>query len=204
VHIYADTANLDDIERLNEHPWITGFTTNPTLFAREKSISASRHAREIMNLVPNKPVSIDGPPVAVWDLAPNTIAKVYSMDHPDVVRGDRGRINLTGVCYARQMHAAQYDLQQRDIVSVFAGRIMDTGRDPVPIINGVRERVPRVPILWASCRELYHLRMAEAAGCDIITVPPGLIDKMAMWWGMPLEAVAELTLEQFRDDTAEW
>ena len=75
---------------------------------------------------------------------------------------------------------------------------MDTGRHPGPVIKAAKKTGAQV--LWASTREAYHIKMAEQAGCDIITVPPAILRKYLEWNAMPLETVAELTIAQFDKD----
>ena len=195
MRIFADTALLADIERLNEHPWVSGFTTNPTIFKQAGVTDPEAHAKEILTLT-DKPVSIDGPLERVWGLGPNAIPKVVGALTPNL---NRPPLNHTAICTPAQL-ANEY--RSDDIVSIFAGRIMDTGRSPNKLIS--LARLTGAQVLWASTRELYHIRMAEIAGCDIITIPPAMIDKLADWWDAPLESVAERTIAQFAADRIPW
>lgn len=192
MQIYADTASLAEVERLNEHPLVSGFTTNPTIFRNANVSDPLTHAKELLSLT-SKPVSLDGPPTLVWELGPNAIPKVTK----DGIY--EKRVNYTAICSKTGVPTLAGD---EDIISIFAGRILDTGVDPTPIITKAKRTGAR--ILWASTRELYHLHMAKMAGCDIITMSTELIDKMDSWWGRPLTDVHKLTLEQFDLDRIPW
>lgn len=189
MRIYVDTASQAEIEEWDTHPWVSGFTTNPTLFKAAGVTDAWRHAERIVAAT-SKPISIDGPET-VWALGEHVWRKVSEP-------GGEPRTNYTAVCTVAQ---ASYRLHPTSIVSVFAGRIMDTGRDPAPVIVAAKRSGAQV--LWASVREPYNILQAEAYGCDIVTVPPPILRKWIDWYGMPLEAVAELTRAQFEQD-ASW
>lgn len=193
MHIYCDTADPADLARWAAHPWIGGFTTNPTLFATAGADDPWAHAKQLVTLT-DRPISIDGPP-EVWDLAPNVIRKVIG-PHP----GYTARLNYTAVCTVAQA-AALGDVHPAAIVSVFCGRIMDTGRDPRPVLDAARRTGGQV--LWASVREPYNIVQAEQYGCDIVTVPPAILAKWFDWHAKPLEVVAAETVAQFARD-ATW
>jgi transaldolase len=197
MKLYVDTASLSEIEEWDEHPWVSGFTTNPTLMRTMSGpnfesvhSNAMDWARELVALT-DKPVSIDGPP-EVLELGPNVYRKVSKI--PDRKYGDihNPRFNLTAVCTVQQV-------QWAGIISVFAGRIMDTGRDPQPVIDAAKATGAQV--LWASVREPYNITQAEQAGCDIVTVPPAILRKYLDWNGKPLEVVAQETIAQFERDS---
>lgn len=196
MRIFVDSASLTEIEEWDEHPWVSGFTTNPTLM---KGAGATRGpgegmlwAKRAVSLT-DKPISIDGPE-DVWDLGPNVYRKVTALS-----RNTKGKVNLTAVCHVRQVTP----LDNRDIISVFCGRIMDTGRNPQSVIQAAQRSGGQV--LWASVREPYNIVQAEDMGCDIITVPPTILRKFLDWHGRPLERVGELTIQQFdRDREGIW
>lgn len=189
MRIFVDTASLAEIEHWDTHPWVSGFTTNPTLFRQAGVTDPMTHARELVRLT-DKPVSIDGP-AEVLDLGPNVWRKSC-----DPLPGPR--INYTAVCTPQQ---AQVQLHPTSILSVFAGRIMDTGRDPQTVITTARKS--GAAVLWASVREPCNITQAEASGCDIVTVPPKILEKYLEWNGKPLEVVAAETRAQFEAD-ATW
>lgn len=193
MRIFADTASLAEIEELNDHPWIAGFTTNPSLFLATGVTNPEQHAKEIVRLT-DKPVSIDGPPEKVWGLGPNAIPKtVVPLVHV-------APINFTVVM--RPADVERLDLLPNDIVSVFAGRIMDTGRSPKAAIDAAR--VTGAQVLWASTREPYNYVQAYKYGCDIITMTPPIFKKYVAWKAKPLDEVQAETLAQFEADRLSW
>lgn len=191
MKIFVDTASLDKIEEWDSHPWVSGFTTNPTLMGHVTD--AWIWAKDIVRRT-DKPVSIDGPP-EVWELGENVWRKSAN---PRCVRESWQRVNHTAVCHAGQIVDASCYLPD-DIISVFAGRIMDTGRDPQPVIDAAKRTDAQV--LWASVRESYNILQAEKAGCDIVTVPPVILRKYLDWNAKPLEVVAQETIAQFEKDS---
>jgi transaldolase len=193
MRVFVDSASLAEVEEWNEHPWVSGFTTNPTLM-RGIANDPWVWAKELVKLT-DKPVSIDGPP-EVWELGTTVWRKVTAYDSQ---AHKFNRTNLTAICTVEQVPGY---VDEHDIVSVFAGRIMDTGRDPQPVIDAAKETGAQV--LWASVREPYNIVQAEWAGCDIVTVPPAILRKFLDWQGKPLEVVAAETIAQFERDAAEW
>lgn len=196
--IYADTAHLSDIEKYNEDDRISGFTTNPTIFKNAGVDNAYLHTLSILDRT-NKPVSIDGPLHKVAAMAENAIPKYAVPLFTNIDRqGITRPINFTAVCSPIQIDVLRRtSLFTKDIVSVFAGRIMDTGTAPVHMIKEAHDLGCRV--LWASTRSLYDIKMAERLGCDIITLQPQFIEKLDML-GEHLDKVAQRTLKQFHDD----
>ncbi len=173
---------------------MSGFTTNPTLLQHEYGLfrGAMEWAKQVVALT-DKPISIDGPP-EVWELGANVWRKTIGP-----IKNSGGRVNQTAVCNSLQVRIDPSYYWVTDIVSVFAGRIMDTGRDPQPVIDAAKKTGAQV--LWASVREPYNLVQAEAAGCDIVTVPPAILRKYLDWYGRPLEVVAAETIAQFERDS---
>lgn len=188
MRIFVDTASVAEIEEWDAHPWVSGFTTNPTLFKQAGVTDAWQHAERIVAATA-KPISIDGPET-VWALGDHVWRK-------SVTPSAEPRTNYTAVCTVDQ---ALVRLHRTSIISVFAGRIMDTGRDPKPVIDAAKRSGAWT--LWASVREPYNIVQAEQYGCDIVTVPPAILRKYLDWCGMPLESVAQMTREQFEQDAA--
>ena len=187
MRLFVDTADLNEIDEWDEHPWVAGFTTNPTLMRNNGDADARRWAKEVVALT-DKPVSIDGPP-EVWKLGDNVYRKVIDYDHGG------GKLNHTAICHPRQLWGSY---SHSSIISVFCGRIMDTGRNPQRVIDAARETGAQV--LWASVREPFNIIQADRAGCDIVTVPPAILRKYLDWHGKPLEVVADETIAQFERD----
>lgn len=186
MRIFIDSAELADIERYNEDPAISGFTTNATLV---KQAGADVQA---LIAATDKEISVEHK--SAW---PAENVRWKTTDAATVLAESGCRWNLTAICAPQQIPAK---LPQDAIISVFAGRVMDTGVSPALLITLAKRAGAQV--LWASCREPYNITQAEILGCDIITVPPTIYEKYREWHGKPLEEVAALTIEQFERDRA--
>ena len=187
MRIFVDTADPNEIEEWDKHPWVSGFTTNPTLVRAAGSDVADLAKRT------EKCISIDGGP-EVWELGEHVWRKIVALADLPIVHE---KVNHTAICTPAQV-ASSGRYVRRDIISVFAGRIMDTGRDPQPVIDTAKQTGAQV--LWASVREPYNITQAEQAGCAIVTVPPTILRKWLDWNGKPLEVVAQETIAQFEAD----
>jgi transaldolase len=222
VKVFADGADLAGIVALRSNPLIKGFTTNPTLM-RKAGISDYRtFARELLAAVPDRPVSfevladefaeMEREAVAIAGWGANVYVKIPITNTrresaaPLIRRLAAAgvKVNVTAICSPGQVHEVLPALEGGPpaVVSIFAGRIADTGRDPVPVVTeAVRQArsSPNVEILWASPRELLNLAHADAAGCHIITLTHDLLAKLPLL-GRPLEEVSLDTVKMFADD----
>ena len=222
VKLFADGADIVSIERLAADPRIKGFTTNPTLM-RAAGVSDYRgFARDLLSLVPNRTVCFEvfaddlvtmgdqAREIASW--GQNIYVKVpVSTTHGEfcgpviaALSSEGVKLNVTAVMTIEQVVLVRDALADGTpaIVSVFAGRIADTGRDPVPHMARaaalLRER-PELELLWASPRELLNVFHADAAGCQIITLTAELIRKLSVI-GHDLERYSRETVTMFRND----
>ena len=222
VKVFADGADLDGIRRLAADPLIQGFTTNPTLMRKVGISDYVRFAHDVLAAVPAQPVSFevfsDDPRemerqarlIASW--GDNVYVKIPVSDTEGTSTGDLLRrlsvtgvqVNVTGITTLRQVEHVVGCLE-RDasaIVSVFAGRIADTGVDPIPIMSEALDLlavVPRAELLWASPRELLNLVQADQIGCHIITVTHDLLKKVHLL-GYDLTAMSLDTVRMFHED----
>jgi transaldolase len=203
IKLFADGADLGSILTLYRNPRIKGFTTNPTLMRKAGVHNYETFARNLLRAVPDRPVSFEviasdeetmeaqARAIASW--GSNVNVKVPVTDHngifmgPLIQRLSRAgiRLNVTAILTLRQVElvAAALHAATPAIVSVFAGRIADTGVDPVPIMKEAKRMLharPRAELLWASPRELLNIFQAEEAGCHIITVPPAILGKLSL------------------------
>lgn len=222
LKLFADTADLASMLRLNSHPLVAGFTTNPSLMRKAAISNYEAFGRMVLEAIPNKPVSFevlaeDAPEIedqarAIASWGSNTFVKITVTDRqgrsllPTIHRLSAAGIalNVTALFTLEQLAAVLPMLNpaQPAILSVFAGRIADTGRDPIPVLRAARAMLynfPKVELLWASPREVFNLFQAQEAGCHIITMPPELIDKLAHL-GKDLDAFALETIEAFYRD----
>jgi transaldolase len=222
VKIFADGADLASIAKLYANPLIKGFTTNPTLMRKAGISDYAAFARDVLRIVPDRPVSFEvfadefeemeaqACEIASWRA--NVNVKIPVTNTKGVFAGPLIRrlsqagvaVNVTAITTLEQVRAVSECLALRTsaIVSVFAGRIADTGRDPVPVMaEAVRilETKPKAELIWASPRELLNIFQADDIGCHIITVTPDLLGKLALV-GKDLTAYSLETVEMFYRD----
>jgi transaldolase len=225
VKIFADGANLDVIRALYANPLIKGFTTNPTLMNKAGITDYEAFGRAVLAAVPDRPVSIEvfaddfgamiaqAQTIASWGRNANVKIPVTNTKGEfagPVIRAlaDAGvALNVTAVMTIEQVEAVAACLNAKvaAIVSVFAGRIADTGRDPVPHLIACRDalkHLPKAELLWASPRELLNVFQADEIGCHIITVTSDVLAKLDLV-GKDLDEYSLETVKMFhRDATA--
>ena len=222
IKIFADGADVKQIERLAGNPRIKGFTTNPTLMRKAGISDYAAFAREAMSIVSPRPISFevfaDDLPemerqarlIAAWGSnvyvkIPITNTKSQSTS-PLVARlsADGIQVNVTAIMTLEQVREVAKALSPNtpSNVSIFAGRIADTGRDPVPVVaeaHAILADRPAAEIIWASPREVFNIWHADSVGCHIITVTDDLLAKLAMS-GKDLDLYSLETVRMFYDD----
>lgn len=203
VKIFADGADLEGIARLAENPLIRGFTTNPTLMRKAGVRDYRRFALDVLEAVPGYPVSFEVFADEFADMEAQALeiaswgAEVYVKIPITNTRGEsavplarllarRGvRVNVTAMFTLDQVRAVTEALAD-DVsayVSIFAGRIADTGVDPVPLMAqavDILKARPRAELIWASPRELLNVFQADSVGCQVITVTHDVLKKLAL------------------------
>lgn len=224
VKLFADGARLDELRALSENPLIQGFTTNPTLMRKAGVVDFEEFAREAAAIAGSRPVSFEvfsdefdemerqAETIAGW--GPNVFVKIPVTDTSGassaaLVRrlAARGiKLNVTALLTVEQVEAVAACLEPEvpAFVSVFAGRIADTGRDPVPTMKQaavVLRELPHALLLWASPRELLNVFQADEAGCDVIAATSDLLGKLVLV-GKDLEQFSVETVRMFYDDAA--
>jgi transaldolase len=199
MQIYLDGADLKALEKYADDVRIHGFTTNPALMKKAGIKDYAAFARYVLAIVKAKPVSFEvlsddfyvierqARIIASW--GDNVVVKIPITNTsgessiPVIVKLQKDDIpvNVTAVMTMRQIDLARSVLN-RGIISIFAGRIADTGRDPSHTVHYAKEynKNPYVKILWASAREIFNISQAETAGADIITLTPDLITKLEL------------------------
>ena len=222
VKIFADGADRNAIAELASNPVVSGFTTNPTLMRAAGVADYEAFARDIVELVPELPISLEvfsddfgemeqqARTISQW--GENVFVKVpvtntRGESAAEVVRhlvAEGVRLNVTALTTVRQVEeiAAALKGSTAAFVSVFAGRIADTGRDPSPIMAesvAVLRPPPQLQLSWASPREVLNILHADAVGCHVITVTQQLLAKLP-WLGRDLEGVSLDTVRMFHDD----
>ena len=222
ISLYADGAHEGDIERLARESHIKGFTTNPTLMRQAGVTHYRDFADRMLALAEGRPVSFevlaDDPEtverqartIATW--GPGIYVKVpvtTTSGEPlsPVIRAlshDGVQVNVTAVFTLEQVEGVVAALTggAPSVVSVFAGRIADTGRDPIPHMAAALaacRTTTGIELLWASPREVLNVVQADEVGCDIITVLPDLLGKL-MHLGKDLELFSRETVLMFHTD----
>jgi transaldolase len=223
IKIFGDGASLPSMLELAKNPRIAGFTTNPTLMRKAGVADYRGFAREVVAEIKDKPISFEvfadelpemgrqAREIATW--GDNVYVKIpitNTRREPaaPLVRelAQAGvKLNVTAICTLDQVRATADALRggPPSVVSVFAGRIADTGRDPVPHMKealGIcRAADARIELLWASPRELLNIVQAAEVGCDIITVTPDLLAKLSLI-GKDLAEFSLETVQMFYRD----
>ena len=222
INIYADGADKDQILNLYENKNITGFTTNPTLMKQSGVKNYKSFAKEILSVINDKPVSFEvfadellemekqAIEINSWGSNVNVKIPIMNTQKISTVPLIKSLVskniycNITAIFTINQIKSI-LDVIANDteiILSIFAGRIADTGIDPIPIMKQAVElckEFPKVKILWASPREVLNILHAEQAGCHIITISNDLLNKMKLF-GKDLNDFSLETVKMFYDD----
>ena len=224
IALYADGADVAEMAAARANGIVRGFTTNPTLMRKSGISDYQSFAREALDATDGMPISFEvfaddfdemerqARLIATWGDAvfvkiPITNTKRES-SIPLIARLSNARVklNITAILTLDQVREVVDVLDENTpaIVSVFAGRIADTGRDPVPLMReaaAIVSRKPKAQLLWASPRELLNVMQAEEAGCHIITVTGDILKKLSMV-GKPLDELSLDTVKMFYNDAA--
>jgi transaldolase len=223
VHIYADGANRESMIALYENPLIRGLTTNPTLMRKAGIADYEAFARDVLEVVTEKPISFEvfsdhvdearreALKIAAWQS--NVFVKVpITNTHGESclpliaeLAADGVQLNVTALLTVEQVRGVAKALHPdvAAIVSIFAGRIADTGVSPEPIMReslAVLDGMPKAELLWASVREVLNIYQADACGCDIVTVPHDILEKALKMSGMNLDELSLDTVRMFARD----
>ena len=225
VKIFADGADLQGIAELARQPYIDGVTTNPTLMRKAGLTDYESFARAVLNDVKVKPISFEVFSNDFSEMRRQALKMHQWQEHIYVkipitntsgescipLIGELARegvkLNITAVLTPRQVKAvaAALDPTVPAIVSVLAGRIADTGVDPLPIMTKSVEIVselPKAELLWASVREVLNVFQAAACRCHIVTVPHDILKKFVELAGMDLDKLSLDTVRMFHRDAA--
>lgn len=225
VQLYADGADKAGMLEMYENPLIKGFTTNPTLMRKAGVLDYQTFAADILEAIPDRPISFEvfsdefdemlrqakiiakwGENVYVKIPVTNTRAE-SSVELIRELANEGINVNVTAMMTLEQVKEVSVALDDgpMSIVSLFAGRVADTGRDPVTLmdaaVNFLRE-FPNIELLWASPRELLNIFQANAIGCHIITATNDVLKKLSLV-GKDLNAYSLETVKMFYEDAAE-
>jgi len=220
--IFCDIAELKQIRKFNKKKIVKGFTTNPSLMKSAGAKNYKDYSKKILRICPNKPVSLevfadDYENIKDQALKINTWGKNVYVKIP--VTNSKGvfmgkiikelnnmniKLNITAVYNFKQTEKILKLINKKSkvIISIFAGRAGDTGKDPLPEFKKsiyLAKKFKNVEILWASVREPYNYTQAKQLGCHIITIPPGTIEKIEKF-GKSFDQLTQETVKAFYKD----
>ena len=221
--IFCDIADLNLIKKFNKKKIVRGFTTNPSLMRKAGAKDYKLYSKQILKVCRKKPVSLEvfaddnnsmikqGVIINTW--GKNVYVKVPVVNSKNQFTGkvikklnDQNiKLNITAVYTAKQTQKIlkQINKKTKVIISIFAGRAGDVGKDPVPeFLKSIKmaKRFKNVEILWASVREPYNYIHAKQLGCHIITIPPSIIDKIQKF-GKSFNQLTTETVKAFLIDS---
>ena len=223
VKIFADGADKDGMLNLYLNPLIKGLTTNPTLMRKAGIQDYEAFAQDILKEIKDKPISFEvfsdefsemkRQALKIRDWQRNVFVKIpitNSRGESSIpliceLAAAKVQLNITAILTIKQVRdvAGALNPEVPTVVSVFAGRIGDTGKDPEAIMRASKELLadlPKAELLWASVREVLNIIQADDCGCDIVTVPHDILNKALTLVGMDLEALSLDTVKMFAQD----
>jgi transaldolase len=222
IKIFSDGAMLEDFRQMVKQPYIKGFTTNPSLMKKAGVTDYGKFIKDVLSIIQGKPISFEvicdkcndmkqqakrlasfGENVYVKIPITNTLGE-SSAPLVDELTHEGIKVNVTAMLTLDQVKDVARALKggAPAVVSIFAGRIADTGIDPVPVMmeaKKILKDAPNAELLWASPREILNIFQAEEAGCDIITVAPETLKKIGTV-GYDLKKFSLDTVKMFFDD----
>ena len=226
VKLFADGADKAGILSLNSNPLIQGLTTNPSLMRKAGISNYEAFAKEVLQSVTAKPISFEvfsdefpemrrqGQKIAKWGR--NVYVKIpitnsrneSALPLVQELAKEGVQLNVTALLTLDQVRGVSEALNPAvpSVVSVFAGRIADTGVDPEPMMlacGALLHNQPKAELLWASVREVLNIFQADRCGCKIVTVPHDILAKAIKMTGMDLGALSLDTVKTFAKDAAE-
>ena len=221
--IFCDTADLSLIKKFNKKSIVNGFTTNPSLMRKAGAKNYKIYSKKILNICKQKPISFEvfaddkktmieqGNKISTW--SKNVYVKVPVVNTKNKFTGGvikelnkkKIKLNITAVYTAKQTEKILkvINKETKVIISIFAGRAGDTGKDPVPEFKKsikLAKNYKNVEILWASVREPYNYLQAKQVGCHIVTIPPSIIEKIENF-GKSFDQLTRETVAAFLVDS---
>tara|TARA_Y100000992_G_scaffold26742_1_gene15128 strand:+ start:61 stop:759 length:699 start_codon:yes stop_codon:yes gene_type:complete len=223
IKIFCDIADLDSIKKFNKKKIVKGFTTNPSLMRKAGAKDYYSYSKQILKICKNKPISFEvfaddnkkmidqGKKINKWGR--NIYVKVPVVNSKNKFTGNvikelnsqNIKLNITAVYTAKQTQKILREINKKTkvIISIFAGRAGDAGKDPVPEFKKsikMAKKFKNVEILWASVREPYNYTQAKQLGCHVITIPPSVIEKIEKF-GKSFNQLTTETVEAFLIDS---
>ena len=223
VKIFCDIADLNLIKKFNKKKIVKGFTTNPSLMRKAGAKNYKLYSKQILNVCKRKPISFEvfaddlesmieqGTKINNW--GKNVYVKVPVVNSKNKFTGKvikdlnsrNIKLNITAVYTAKQTKRILKIINKKTkvIISIFAGRAGDAGKDPIPEFKksiSLSKKYKNVQILWASVREPYNYLQAKQLNCDIITTPPNIIEKIEKF-GKSFDELTTETVKTFLTDS---
>ena len=218
--IFCDIAELNLIRKFNKKKIVKGFTTNPSLMRKAGAKDYKLYSKKILKICNNKPVSLEvfadeykeikKQAIQINNWGKNVFVKVPVVNSKGKFMGkvikelnsQNIKLNITAVYSAHQTKKILNLINKKTkiIISIFAGRAGDTGKDPVPEFIKLAKKFKNVEILWASVREPYNYLQAKKLGCHIITIPPNIIEKIEKF-GKSFNSLSVETVKAFITDS---
>jgi transaldolase len=222
VDLFADGADLQTMKEMEKKPFIKGLTTNPTLMRKAGINDYKLFAKEVISAIQDKPISFEvfsdepeemisqGLEIASWGKNVNVkipITNSMGQSTRSVIKelsSEGVAINVTALLTVDQVKTVVDSVDQSSnvFISVFAGRIADTGRDPIPLMQEalvIMKEKPKAKLIWASPRELLNVIQANDIGCHVITATSDILKKLELI-GKDLSEYSLDTVRMFRDD----
>ena len=222
--IFCDIAELKTIKKFNKKKIVKGFTTNPSLMRKAAAKDYKSYSKKILNICKNKPVSLEvfadeyseikKQAIEINKWGKNIFVKIPIVNSKGKFMGNvisdlnrkNIKLNITAVYTAQQTKKILKKINKKTkvIISIFAGRSADTGKDPVPEFKksiSLAKNYKNVEILWASVREPYNYLQSKQLGCHIITVPPSIIEKIEKFGGKSFQKLTIETVKAFLNDS---
>ena len=223
--IFCDSADFKTIKQFNNSSLVQGFTTNPSLMRLSGAKNYKTYSLKILKVCKKKPISFEvfgdtfnemlRQAMVINSWGNNVYVKIPVVNSKGVYSGkvikilsQRGlKLNITAVYTVNQVKKIIKSINKnsKTIISIFAGRMSDVGKDPVPIIKEsikLTKKMKKVEILWAITREAYNYLQAKNYGCQIITMPPSIIKKISMFGKTHRELTLD-TVKKFLKDSKE-
>ena len=221
--IFCDIADLSTIKKFNKKKIVKGFTTNPSLMRKAGAKDYELYCKKILNIVKKKPISFEvfsdnqlsmidqGKKISEW--GKNVYVKVPVVNSKNQLTGkvikelnnNKIKLNITAVYTSSQVRKILKNIDKKTnvIISIFAGRSADAGKDPLPEFRKsikLAKRFKNVEVLWASVREPYNYIQSKQVGCHIITIPPSIIEKIESF-GKTFDQLTKETVKAFLEDS---
>ena len=200
LKIFCDIADLNQIRKFNKKKIVKGFTTNPSLMRKAGAKDYKSYSKQILNVCKKKPVSLE-----VFADKFNSMVEQGIKINKSTLNNRNIKLNVTSVYTAKQTKKILKCINKRTkvIISIFAGRASDVGKDPIPEFKKsikLSKKFKNVEILWASVREPYNYLQAKQLKCHIITTPPSIIQKIEKF-GKSFDELTTETVKTFLNDS---